>query len=269
MTGVRNAPAQPGNTPERVREAAQRVLGYETLHPGQEEAVSALLGGRDTLAILPTGSGKTAIYELAGELLGGPTVVISPLIALHRDQVSSLREHGLSVAALNSSLPVRERHDVLASVEQRQIGFLLLSPEQLADEDVLAKLASSKPVLAVVDEAHCVSEWGHDFRPDYLRLSNAFERLGRPVLLALTATAAPLVRDEIVQRLEMRDPLIIVGGFDRPNIHLAVERFDDEHAKRRAIAGAVRDAQKPLIVYAATHRHVEEMAETLSEDGCR
>ena len=172
---------------------------------------------------MPTGSGKSAIYELATIISGGRAVVVSPLLALQRDQVESLEEHGEEAAALNSTLGQRRRRATLDEFETGEVRFLLLAPEQFAHDETVGRLRDAQPTLVVVDEAHCISEWGHDFRPEYLRLASAIEELGRPTVLALTATASPPVRREIVERLRLREPAEIVRGFDRPNIGLAVE----------------------------------------------
>ena len=247
---------------------ARERLGFDTLRPGQEESVRAVLEGRDTLAVLATGTGKTAIYQLAGLALGGLTIVVSPLVALQRDQLRALSEHpgGVEVAELNSSDHAGRRlaRELLMS---NRPGFVLLSPEQLTHSDVLDLLAASRPHLVAVDEAHLVSEWGQDFRPDYLRLAAAIRAMGRPPILALTATAAPPVRKEIVHRLEMRDPAVVVGGFDRPNLNLAVFSFADEETKNRRLLSHVRSARGPGIVYVATHRHAEELAAELTSAG--
>ena len=254
---------------DRIDRAARGILGFRALRPGQREAITAVLEGRDTLAVLSTGSGKSAIYQLAGLFTRGATLVVSPLIALQRDQVDGLRERALSAAQLNSSVPEAERADALADLADDALEFLFLAPEQLANEQVLDELATSAPSLVVVDEAHCISEWGHDFRPDYLRLGAAIEALGHPTVLALTATAAPPVREEIIGRLGLRDPEVVVRGFDRPNISLAVERFHDERRKREALVERVAAAPKPGIVYTATRKGAEELAGALGEAGVR
>ena len=227
-----------------------------------------MLEARDTLAVMSTGSGKSAIYQIAGLLIPGATVVVSPLIALQRDQVSDLQERAAGGAAqLNSRVPTAERERALAELAEDALEFLFLAPEQLANADVLAELQVARPSLLVVDEAHCISEWGHDFRPDYLRLGAAVEALGRPTVLALTATAAPPVRDEIVERLGLRDPAVVVRGFDRPNIHLAAQRFHDERPRDRALLERAAQTPGPGIVYTATRRRAEELADALARRG--
>jgi ATP-dependent DNA helicase RecQ len=253
----------------RIERLAREKLGIEELHRGQLEAIEAVLGGRDTLAVMSTGYGKSAIYQLAGELLGRPTIVVSPLIALQRDQVEAIEEHISpgEAAELNSTLSPKRRHELIASLERGEHEFVLLAPEQLAKPEVLAELAATRPSLLVIDEAHCISEWGHDFRPDYLQLGAFAERLGRPTILALTATASPPVRREIVERLGMEDPAQVIRGFDRPNLHFAVRRFTDAPGKEKALVEAVAAAPKPGIVYIATRKASEELAAALSAAG--
>jgi ATP-dependent DNA helicase RecQ len=255
---------------QRIRDVAAERLGYSRLRPGQLEAVTAVLAGRDTLAVMSTGSGKSAIYQLAGLLLDGPTIVVSPLISLQEDQMEAVAGvPGGGAATLNSTLSQGERERVLDGLASGEIEFVLLAPEQLANEEVERRLAAARPSLLVVDEAHCVSQWGHDFRPDYLRLAAAARALGRPPILGLTATAAPPVRADIVRELEMEDPEIVVRGFDRPNIHLAVDRFYDEHHHRRTLLERVAAAPSPGIVYVATRRGAEELAAELAERGVK
>lgn len=255
------------SAPSIARTAAE-LLGFDRLRPGQEEAVEAVLAGRDTLAVLPTGSGKSAIYQLATAIGGGPAVVVSPLLALQRDQVEAIARSEVGEAAeLNSTLSEARREETLEELEERELDFLFLAPEQFANEETLERLQAARPRLFVVDEAHCVSEWGHDFRPDYLRLAAVIDALGRPTVLALTATAAPPVREEIVERLGMRDPALVIRGFDRPNIHLGAQTFHDEEAKLRALVECVVEGERPAIVYTATRRGAEEIAERLREAG--
>src|SRR3954466_8212527 len=206
---------------ERIERAAAEVFGFDRLRPGQAEAVEHVLGGRDTLAVMSTGYGKSAIYQIAALLIPGPTVVVSPLIALQSEQVEELeREKAGGAAAGSSFVPAGARREALEELAGGELEFVFLSPEQLSNDEVLADVTAARPSLFVVDEAHLISEWGHDFRPDYLKLGGVAEAGGGRPVLALTATAAPPVRDEIVERLGMRSPSVIVRGFDRPEIWL-------------------------------------------------
>jgi ATP-dependent DNA helicase RecQ len=256
----------------RIRAFARDILGFDSFRPGQEEAMQSVVAGRDTLAVLPSGAGKTAIYQVAGHLLDGPVVVVSPLIALQRDQVERLAELGEDVgeaAQLNSSLSAGDQREVLEELEDGTVRYVFLAPEQLTKPEVVDAVRDAKPALFVVDEAHCVSAWGHDFRPDYLRLGGVIEQLGHPTVLALTATAAPPVRAEIVEKLDMRDPEVIVAGFDRPEIRLEVEPHADAYGKDQAVLdrvlAEVGEGRGPGIVYSATRRGTEEIAAGLAD----
>jgi ATP-dependent DNA helicase RecQ len=254
-----------------MRRIAEERFGWAALKPGQEEAIEAVVDGRDVLVVMPTGYGKSAVYQIAAHLLDGPTLVVSPLIALQADQVRHLeRAAGEGAAvAVNSSQTDGANARAWESVAAGDAEFVFLAPEQLAKPEVLEELAGLDVSLFVVDEAHCVSSWGHDFRPDYLRLGAAVEALGRPRVVALTATGSAPVRDEVVERLGMHDPRVLVGGFDRPNIHLAVVRHEDAGAKEDAVVAAALDAEKPALVYVATRRDTEDLAERLRTERLR
>ncbi|MGY1748636.1 RecQ family ATP-dependent DNA helicase [Modestobacter sp. SYSU DS0511] len=259
----------------RIRETAREMLGFEDFRPGQEEAMKAVAAGRDTLAVLPSGAGKSAVYTVLGTLLEGPVLIVSPLIALQRDQVQRLAELGEKAvgqaAVLNSSLSGGDQQAVLDGLRDGTVRFCFLAPEQLAKPEVVDAIREAGPALFVVDEAHCVSAWGHDFRPDYLRLGGVVEQLGHPTVLALTATAAPPVRAEILERLEMHDPEVVVAGFDRPEIRLEVEQHADAHGKQAAVLDRVTEltGRGTGILYSATRRGTEEFAHALTERGLR
>jgi ATP-dependent DNA helicase RecQ len=251
-----------------IEELARERLGFERLRPGQVPAVEALTADRDVLAVLPTGGGKSAIYELAGMLRAGPTVVVSPLIALQDDQLAHLRSAGLRAIVLNSQQSVGARADALLAACDSDT-YVFLSPEQLANEQTRQVLSGARPGLFVVDEAHLISQWGRDFRPDYMRLGAQAEAVGAPVRLALTATAAPPVRQEIITRLGLRDPVQVIGDFDRPNIRLSVRRVRTASDKQRELVRAVAELGGPGIVYAATHASAQTAHDALAAAGER
>jgi len=232
--------------------------------------MQAVVEGRDTVVVMPTGSGKSGIYQVPALLLDGPTVVVSPLIALQRDQVAGLLARGEGAGGAvqaNSAQSEAERERAFSALRAGEVEFLFLAPEQLAKAEVLEQLVAAEPSLFVVDEAHCISSWGHDFRPDYLRLHTAIDRLGHPPVLALTATASPPVRAEIVSRLRLDDPVEVVQGFDRPNLHLSVQSFREDEQKREAVVLRAMGEAKPGIVYTATRKSAEEYAAALGEYG--
>ena len=262
--------AESSSSGDQVLDLARTTFGYEALRPGQLEAIMSLLDGRDTLVVMPTGWGKSAVYQLAAMLLEGPTVVVSPLISLQRDQVASLLSRvGTTAVSANSSQSRSHRAAAYDAITTGSVEFLFLSPEQLAKRDVVEMVKAAKPSLFVVDEAHCVSAWGHDFRPAYLRLGAVIEQLGRPRVVALTATASPPVRTEIIERLRLRDPRNVVWGFDRPNLRLSVEAFRDEELKREAVSVRAASEAKPGIVYVATRKDAEAYADDLTDLGLR
>ena len=253
---------------DSIRELARTRLGFERLRPGQLRAVAAASGGRDVLAVLPTGGGKSAIYELAGLLRDGPTVVVSPLIALQDDQLAHLRKAGLSAIVLNSQQSAAARAAALDSARDSET-FVFVSPEQLANTQTREALHRARPGLFVVDEAHLISQWGHDFRTDYMRLGAQAEALEAPVRMALTATAALPVRQEIGRRLGLREPEVVVGNFDRPHIELSARRVSSVEEKHRELEQAASELTGAGIVYAATHAGAEEAQDVLAAAGHR
>ncbi|HKG50734.1 MAG TPA: ATP-dependent DNA helicase RecQ [Actinomycetales bacterium] len=253
-----------------IRRTARERFDWDELRPGQLEAISALVEGHDVLVVMPTGAGKSAVYQVAALLLDGPTVVVSPLISLQLDQLAGLAEQDTPEAvAVNSAQKDSQLEHAWKELHAGKAEFVFLSPEQLANEEVVERLAGAGVSLLAVDEAHCVSSWGHDFRPDYLRIGDVLERLGRPTVAALTATASPPVREEVVERLRMREPLQVVRGFDRPNLELRVQRFADERGKRDAVVDRAATLPGPGLVYTATRKDTERYAAALADRGLR
>jgi len=251
-------------TTAQLRQIAREVLGYPELRPGQLEAAAALAAGRDCLAILPSGAGKSAIYQIAAVALGGPAVVVSPLLALQREQADVLRARGLTAVTVNALSGAPARRDAEKLLASGQAGFIFLGPEQLARDDVRDLLARAPVRLFTVDEAHCIASWGHDFRPDYLRLGSVIAAFpARPAVAALTATAAPPVRQEITRRLGLRKPRQVIRDFDRPEIHLAVHAFHRADDQRAGVLAAVRDQAGSGLVYTATRGQAEAYAALL------
>jgi ATP-dependent DNA helicase RecQ len=251
-----------------IEELARERLGFERLRPGQLPAVEALVADRDVLAVLPTGAGKSAIYELAGLLRQGPTVVVSPLIALQDDQLAHLRAAGLSAIVLNSQQSAGARAAALLAACDDST-FVFLAPEQLTNGETREALQRARPGLFVVDEAHLISQWGRDFRPDYMRLGAQAEAVGATTRLALTATAAPPVRQEVIRRLGLRDPAVVIGDFDRPHIGLSVRHVRTLSDKESELVSAAREFGGPGIVYAATHASAQAAHDTLAAAGER
>jgi ATP-dependent DNA helicase RecQ len=250
----------------------QQFFGHSAFRPPQIPIVEAALTGADVLAVMPTGSGKSLCFQLPALALPGLTLVVSPLISLMKDQVDELVKRGIGAAALHSGQTPDERRDILRRAHAGGLRLLYVAPERFASDHFVSSLANWPVARFVVDEAHCVSEWGHDFRPDYRRLATAAENCrrsdggtGRPPVLAFTATATPEVRDDIVSLLGMHEPKVFVAGFDRPNIELRVRPVSGDREKRALLPELV--GRRRSLVYAATRRSAEDAAETLVDAG--
>jgi ATP-dependent DNA helicase RecQ len=246
-------------------------LGHRSFRPGQREAVRAALDGRDALIVMPTGGGKSLCYQLPGLASSRLTVVVSPLIALMADQCRRLLGDGHPVVMVASGMGDERNRDALARVRDGRARIVYCSPERFASTAFLDALAARDVDLMAIDEAHCVSEWGHDFRPDYLRLPKAIERLGRPAVMACTATATEEVADEISRRLGLGDPLVVRSGFDRPNISFDTVTFEGKGSVARKHAmlehGLRQRENLPAIAYCGTRRDTEAVAEALRSAG--
>jgi ATP-dependent DNA helicase RecQ len=255
----------------RVRAVARRRFGHRSFLPGQEQAIAAILADHDVLLVSPTGGGKSLCYQVAGELLDGCTLVVSPLLSLQHDQIRGLEEapDAPRAARISSEEGEAERRHALEGAASGRLDFLFLAPEQLANQETVEAFAAIRPALVAVDEAHCVSTWGHDFRPNYGRLGELLAALGSPRVLAMTATAAPPVRSDIVERLRMRDEVEVVTGFARDNIDLVVRRCSDRREQDAVVVDLVHRTDGPGIVYCRTRRSTEEYAATLTEQGVR
>ena len=241
------------------------VFGFDSFRPGQREVAEALLRGEDALAVMPTGAGKSICFQLPALLLPGVTLVVSPLISLMKDQVQSLVQNGVKAAYLNASLSPRQMEQVLSRMAEGRYKLVYVAPERLALPGFLAAVSALQVSLLVVDEAHCVSQWGHDFRPSYLDIASFCAALPvRPPVCACTATATPRVRDDIIDLLSLRSPCFVSGSFDRKNLY-----FEVEHPRQKYIALRRRldlYADKSGIVYCASRKKVDELCEALSAE---
>ncbi len=268
MTAPTTASPAPPHDPRALAPARahlREVFGYGEFLPGQAEVVASVLSGRDTLAVLPTGGGKSVCYQLPALLLDGLTLVVSPLLALMKDQVDALTRNGVAAAAINSTVPREEQADVLRRAAEGDLRLLYVAPERFSDGRFVAALRGVDVALLAIDEAHCISQWGHDFRPSYRDLGAARARLGDPPVVALTATADPLVRDDIVERLGLRDPDVRIAGFDRPNLRFHAIRVRSQKEKLEHISELLEalGGEASAIVYCATRKRVESLAEAL------
>jgi ATP-dependent DNA helicase RecQ len=248
-----------------ARQLLRSVFGFSSFRDGQEEIIAAILSGRDVLAIMPTGSGKSLCYQLPALLRHGLTIVVSPLIALMRNQVAQLKSYGVAAATLNSANELYENRDIAEQIARDELRLAYIAPERLAKPEMVAMLRSAKPAMLAVDEAHCISQWGHDFRPDYMNIAALRDELGIAQTVAFTATADEATRNDVVSRLFTATPALFVHGFDRPNLRFAMSpRRDGSGQLLRFIGNHSGDSG---IVYCSSRRGTEELAAFLRGEG--
>src|SRR6266850_6982432 len=244
-------------------------FGFDDFRDGQREVIAAILGGKDAVVVMPTGSGKSLCYQLPAMMLDGATLVISPLIALMKDQVDALHARGLPATFINSSISWQEQAARIDSLRRREYKLVYVAPERFRSSRFVEALQSISISLFAVDEAHCISTWGHDFRPDYLRLKGVIKSLGSVQTLALTATATPYVRSDIIQQLGLVKPPTFISGFDRPNLSIEVVHTEKEREKIAHIKRLAKTHEGSGIIYASTRKAVEQVAANLQFQGLR
>jgi ATP-dependent DNA helicase RecQ len=250
-----------------IRRLLNTVFGIQQLRDGQQRVIDSVLDGKDTLAIMPTGSGKSLCYQIPARILEGMTIVVSPLISLMKDQHEKLNELGIRAVQVNSSLSAEEEREALAAIRENRCEIVFCTPERLVMSEFVEVLKEAKIALVVVDEAHCISQWGHDFRPAYLEMAGAIEALGRPPVLALTATATEEVVDDIGRQLSRPRMNVINTGVYRPNLHYRVLQVTNPDEKLEEAQRLVRETEGKGIVYAATVKAAEELYTLLENAG--
>ena len=244
-------------------------FGYDSFRPGQEEAIDYLLAKQDTVVILPTGGGKSMIYQLPALIFEGITLVVSPLIALMKDQVDSLDRVGIPSTFINSSLSPRESEERLRKIKEGYYKIIYIAPERFYNAAFMADLKKLKVDLFAIDEAHCISQWGHDFRPSYLRLKEVIKMIGSPIVVALTATATPEVREDIAKQLNLPDPKYVISGFARPNLQMAVVQASNGQKTQYILDALDNNNLGSGIIYVGTRSKADELAELLIERGIK
>jgi ATP-dependent DNA helicase RecQ len=250
-----------------IRRLLNTVFGIAQLRDGQQRVIDSVLDGKDTLAIMPTGSGKSLCYQIPARILEGMTIVVSPLISLMKDQLEKLEEMGVRAVQVNSSLNAEEERHALAAIEQQECEIVFCTPERLVSAEFVDLLKGVKVALVVVDEAHCISQWGHDFRPAYLEMAGSLDALGKPPVLALTATATEEVMEDIGHQLGRRKLNVINTGIYRPNLHYRVQQVTNHEEKMQQALRRVAGTEGKGIVYAATVKMAEELYHLLEEAG--
>ena len=250
-----------------LKRLMRETFGLTNFRPGQQEVIDSIVGGRDTIAVMPTGAGKSLCYQLPALHLPGTTIVVSPLIALMKDQADKLNELGVSARAINSTLAAADLTQALEEIRAKEIDFVFVTPERLEDRSFRETLQGIPVDLFVVDEAHCLSEWGHDFRPAFLSLGEAIDAVGAPPVLALTATASEAVIGDIVRQLALRDPAVVNLGVYRPNLHYAVEHTPSDTKKQTTLIDLLHRLEGNGIVYVATVKHCDEVTRLLETEG--
>jgi len=250
-----------------IRRLLNTVFGIAQLRDGQQRVIDSVLDGKDTLAIMPTGSGKSLCYQIPARILEGMTVVVSPLISLMKDQLEKLEEMGVRAVQVNSSLNAEEERNALAAIGRQQCEIVFCTPERLVSSAFVDLLKGVKIALVVIDEAHCISQWGHDFRPAYLEMAGSLDALGKPPVLALTATATEEVMEDIGHQLGRRKLNVINTGIYRPNLHYRVQQVTNAEEKMQQALRLVAETEGKGIVYAATVKMAEELHHLLREAG--